>query len=151
MRVMSINSCNSQQGSKWVLFPTMTDFCLTHYQSYLRYLTDNLESTLDWFNAFRLLNSLMPTVIGESWPLNRSSDVTVNPLALQSLFDGELLATVPALELLLLCAGSLVQTLEVSSQDLLAGKTALTQQAGVVLLLYYKLCRYLAHTKNMPR
>ena len=61
---------------------------------------------------------------------------TVNPLALQSLLDGELLATVSAFELLLLRAWPLVQTLEVGGQNLLTGKTALTQQAGVVLLLY---------------
>lgn len=68
---------------------------------------------------------------------SQTSDGTENPLALQSLFDGELLATVSAFEVLLLRAGPLVQTLEVGGQDLLTGKTALTQQAGVVLLLYY--------------
>lgn len=63
-----------------------------------------------------------------------------NLLALQSLLDGELLATVPALEVLLLCGGPLVETLEVGCQDLLTGKAALTQQAGMVLLLYDELC-----------
>lgn len=69
------------------------------------------------------------------------SDGAVNSLALQSLFDGEFLATVPAFELLLLCAGPLVQTLKVGSQDLLAGKAALAQQTGVVFLLYYQFCQ----------
>ena len=72
------------------------------------------------------------------------SDGTENPLALQSLFDGELLATVFAFELLLLCAGPLVQTLEVGGQDLLTGEAALTQQAWVVLLLYDQFCRDVA-------
>lgn len=64
-----------------------------------------------------------------------------NLLALQGLLDGELLATVPALEVLLLCGGPLVQTLEVGRQDLLTGKAALTQQTGVILLLDDELCR----------
>lgn len=64
-----------------------------------------------------------------------------NLLALQSLLDGELLATVPALKVLLLCGGPLVEALEVGCQDLLTGKAALTQQAGVILLLYDELCR----------
>lgn len=71
-----------------------------------------------------------------------------NLLTLQSLFDGELLATVSALEVLLLCAGPLVKTLEVGSQDLLTGKTALTQQAGVIFFLYYKFCINEVHALN---
>lgn len=68
--------------------------------------------------------------------------VDENLLPLQGLLDGELLATVPALEVLLLCGRPLVQTLEVGRQDLLTGKAALTQQTGVILLLDDELCRH---------
>lgn len=63
----------------------------------------------------------------------------MHALSLQSLLHGEVLSTVPALELLLL-GGCLVECLKVLGKDVLAGEAALTLGTGIVLSTAEAIC-----------